>query len=910
MGQQIESSIRLATAEPCDRQAVSFTTRAGKTPHMKSIHSFRIILPLALLALGTASGQDTGPPAPYTVDAHTRHLWQFDETAPGPVQPAVGIVGSFHLTPENGASLGVASAPGFTSAGNTAAGTTAGFRGAVIPVSNVTGPDGAFTFEAILQTANITDLQQIITMENASSSNTDRPFQFRIDGGQLRFINVAAATGIQSIIAPIPSSGPDAFVPGEWFHAAVAYNGSENTPGNLRLFWTRLDPTRQNANEILAATMTRDLAGIATTFGVGQEFRSPSDNLKGSIDEVRISSIARNADEFLFLSAATIDSDADGLPDSLEIDLFGDLSQGPHDDFDGDGATNQEELSAATDPTDPKDFPLVSQIPITDGDNSTDENGYAGSAINSIAFAQNNLITRGNQQFISYYRRHATNPNHPSNNTVLVARRTLGESLWEIFPTPFTSFNINDTHNVISMAIDGDGVIHMSWGMHGNSLLYARSTGSVLGEAPIVMTSLGTAGMTGQENAVTYPKFQTLPDGDVVFLFREGGSGSGDWFLNRYDIDTDTWSPVHANASGVHQPFMLGRGDKPDNCFYPDRITLGPDGMLHLAGVFRYNADSLAGQSGYQTNHRYVYLRSPDGGTTWQRSDGSAIAVPVVEAGWFMDLGAAHVPEIVKDLPEGHSIMNESGMTTDSAGRPIIANWWADNASTGDHTRQYHIFFHDGTAWHQRTVSARDIDNPATKYAESQLSTSRMGRPVVLTDAADRIIVIYNDNRFDGITAVFSLPLAQDPGRNHWTRMNLTRENIGNWETTYDEDRWKRDGVLHMLYQRLPGMGMNYSSFNHSTPVSVLAWNARAYFDSPVHWKIETTRTPGQAVISARTHPGFRYDLRSSTSLDFSAPPAVTLPGDGTWRNLGTWPMNETRRFWRLERTEQASNEL
>jgi hypothetical protein len=42
---------------------------------------------------------------------------------------------------------------------------------------------------------------------------------------------------------------------------------------------------------------------------------------------------------------------------------------------------------------------------------------------------------------------------------------------------------------------------------------------------------------------VTYPKFQTLPDGDVLFLFREGGSGNGDWYLHRYDTDTDSLGP-------------------------------------------------------------------------------------------------------------------------------------------------------------------------------------------------------------------------------------------------------------------------------------------------------------------------------------------------------------------------------
>jgi hypothetical protein len=381
---------------------------------------------------------------------------------------------------------------------------------------------------------------------------------------------------------------------------------------------------------------------------------------------------------------------------------------------------------------------------------------------------------------------------------------------------------------VISCAIDGDGYLHMAWGVHAHPLLYAKSDAPVTGSAPIRMLSLGTAGMTGQENAVTYPKFQTLPDGDVLFLFREGGSGNGDWYLHRYDTDTDSWAPVHADGGGISQPLMLGRGDTPDNCFYPDRMTLGPDGMLHLAGVFRYSGggvgDSVAGEIGYQTNHRYVYLRSPDGGTTWQRSDGSPIDLPVVEAAWFQSLGADHVPEIVEDLPEGYSIMNMSGMTTDSAGRPIIANWFAADAGSGDHTRQYHIYFHNGSTWQRRTVSARDIDDPATKTLD--LNASKMTRPIVLTDADDRIIVVYNDNRFDGITVVFSLPLAQDPDRLHWTRMNLTTENLGNWEATYDEARWKRDGVLQMLYQQLPGMGNDFSAQNDSTPVSLLEWNA------------------------------------------------------------------------------------
>lgn len=124
------------------------------------------------------------------------------------------------------------------------------------------------------------------------------------------------------------------------------------------------------------------------------------------------------------------DIDADGLDDATEIALFGDLNQGPLDDFDGDGFANKGELQVGTDPSDANDFPLVSFIPVSDGDPTTDENGYAGSGINSVAFAQNNLITVGDQQFIAYYRRHASDLSHPDNNTVVIGRRNLGETRW------------------------------------------------------------------------------------------------------------------------------------------------------------------------------------------------------------------------------------------------------------------------------------------------------------------------------------------------------------------------------------------------------------------------------------------------------------------------------------------------
>jgi hypothetical protein len=45
------------------------------------------------------------------------------------------------------------------------------------------------------------------------------------------------------------------------------------------------------------------------------------------------------------------DSDNDGLLDSWEIQYFGNLSQGPNGDPDGDGLTNLQEYQGGTNPT-------------------------------------------------------------------------------------------------------------------------------------------------------------------------------------------------------------------------------------------------------------------------------------------------------------------------------------------------------------------------------------------------------------------------------------------------------------------------------------------------------------------------------------------------------------------------------
>lgn len=78
----------------------------------------------------------------------------------------------------------------------------------------------------------------------------------------------------------------------------------------------------------------------------------------------KASKISTVALVFLFATVSMIgqvlafgDDDGDGLPDAWEFENFGNLSQGPEMDFDGDEASNLSEFLAGTDPTDPNEKP-------------------------------------------------------------------------------------------------------------------------------------------------------------------------------------------------------------------------------------------------------------------------------------------------------------------------------------------------------------------------------------------------------------------------------------------------------------------------------------------------------------------------------------------------------------------------
>jgi len=432
--------------------------------------------------------------------------------------------------------------------------------------------------------------------------------------------------------------------------------------------------------------------------------------------------------------------------------------------------------------------------------------GYAGNTTNATSYNQSSVMTVGNQQYLAYYEPAADGGN------IVVASRTLGSDNWTQSPTNFTAFDLTDSHDTISMAIDGDGVMHLSWGMHSNRLQYAHSTASVTTTPGAIIgftDDLGTNGMTGGESSVTYPRFLKLPDGDLLFFYRKGGSGNGDTMLTRYDTDTDTWTASQS-------PLIDGTstGDPSSSNPYLNTPVLDANGDIQLTWSNRWNSNNVNSFNGFQTNHDLMFARSTDDGATWQAFDGTPYGLPITQG----------TSDVVVPIAQGSSLINQTSMTVDQNNRPIVATWYAPEAGSGNHVRQFMLAWYDGTDWQTSAITDFDTDyaGGTSQIPESQTRNYRMSRPTVLVDQDDRVLVLFTDYRMGQ-----TLMLAHSTDRVNWEFLELDDAAMGMWEPTYDLERWQRDGVISMLYQ--PGVGVGSAS----EPVSLFEFDAQSYFAIP-----------------------------------------------------------------------------
>jgi hypothetical protein len=206
------------------------------------------------------------------------------------------------------------------------------------------------------------------------------------------------------------------------------------------------------------------------------------------------------------------------------------------------------------------------------------------------------MLNNDTHQYIAYY---------DTARNMCVAQRTLNSDQWikTILPTQVGW----DSHNSIVLAEDKNGFIHVSGNMHAVPLIYFRSN------LPGRIEQFEKRSMVGsEEERVTYPVFFHNLAGDLFYQYRDGGSGNGITYINRYNVDSKQWTRVLGSG--------LFDGEGETNA-YPNNPVKGPDGYFHYMWVWRLNPIA-------NTNHNLSYVRTKDF-VHFENIEGLPIDVPI-----------------------------------------------------------------------------------------------------------------------------------------------------------------------------------------------------------------------------------------------------------------------------------------
>ena len=402
-------------------------------------------------------------------------------------------------------------------------------------------------------------------------------------------------------------------------------------------------------------------------------------------------------------------------------------------------------------------------------------NAWAQNSVNANILRHNAVASWKDTQYAAFY-------DHDGH--VVLAKRTLGTTDWTIRKTELKG-NIRDAHNIISIAVDGAGYLHIAWDHHGHPLHYCRSW------APGALQLTESMEMTGQnETNVTYPEFYRLPNGNLLFFYRDGASGSGNLMLNHYDCKTKKWTQ-RQNA------FISGEGQR--NPYW--QLCTDELGTIHISWVWRESPDVAS-------NHDMGYAKSTDGGLSWKKSDGTPYTLPITQAS----------TEYAAHIPQNSELINTTSMCADAKGHPYIATYWRPEGTT---VPQYHLIHHNGKQWSVQQISQRTTPFSLSGSGTKRIPISRCQIMADSSGSTDKAYLIFRDEERGSRVSVAQ---CSDLKKAEWNVKDLTDFTVGLWEPSYDTELWKKYKVLHLYTQHVEQGDSESTQSLDDQMVSILEW--------------------------------------------------------------------------------------
>ena len=243
---------------------------------------------------------------------------------------------------------------------------------------------------------------------------------------------------------------------------------------------------------------------------------------------------------------------------------------------------------------------------------------------------------------------------------------------------PFTLNRGRDNHARPVIAVDKKGYLHVILSGHSSPVTYRRS-----------VRSNDAAGWTKTEPAGTgtYPVLTCGDDGTLYLTLRSSNRWNG--------VDLYVKSPDQKWRKTV----KLVRRDPelPGYAGFQNGLAWGPKRRtLHMVVDF-YESAGTYNQRGI---HQAVcYMRSSDGGKTWQRADGTQVALPARPE--QMDTLARSRKDRKQKLPPP-SILAQGGIVVDSKGTPHVF-YVSHLDRPGD---VIHATTDEHGKWHQKPIGA------------------------------------------------------------------------------------------------------------------------------------------------------------------------------------------------------------
>ena len=401
-------------------------------------------------------------------------------------------------------------------------------------------------------------------------------------------------------------------------------------------------------------------------------------------------------------------------------------------------------------------------------------NGWANNSVNTVIFRKNALTTYGKIQYTAYY---------DSDEYVVLAKRNIHSDKWIVQRSNFKG-DATDAHKSISIVADGSGVVHLAWGQHNNRLNYAKTNGKgslVLGAK---LTMLGES-----ENKVSYPEFYKMANGDLLFFYRDGGSGNGNLMINRYNVSKQNWIRVQNNL-------IDGEGKR--NAYW--QATIDRTGTIHVSWVWRESPD-------VSSNHDLCYAKSIDGGQTWMKSNNEKYQLPI-------NAGNAEYALII---PQKSELINQTSMFADHKGNVFIASYWRDRSSA---VPQYHLVYRNDGKWNTENLNFRK-----TSFSLSGGGTKKIpiSRPQIVAwpkgNKLSAAIIFRDEERGNKVSIAYSRNL----NIRNWKIDDFTAP-VGDWEPAYDAELWKDKGILSLFIQEVKQIDGEGNAQSAPTAVKVLDW--------------------------------------------------------------------------------------